>query len=209
MMRDPLDPREALIACPDPQATRALCDALRRVHPQALLYFATAAEQARLMIGTLPLSLVLADLDLASPSPTEFVAQIRWRKPSARLIVVAAHGGDDRLLPALRAGAVGFLCKQDPVDEWVAQLRKLAVGVLPLTPALARQIIRDVDATGAPLPQSQWQVLAWIAAGHTPVQAGQQVAMTEEEVQDSINRIYERVALRGAGPGTQRSGEGN
>lgn len=208
MSRRYADPREALLACADPQVMGRLREALRRAHPQTMLYLAHTAAQARMMIATLSLGLILADLDLATPSLTEFFAQCRWRNPQARVVALVPHGDDERLLPAVRGGAAGFLIWRDPVDELTARLRKLASGSLPLTTALARQVMHEVDAGGPPLLPEQWQVLALIAGGCTQAQAARQLEVSEEEVQEDINLICQRIAERGAGSAERRTRNG-
>jgi len=133
------------------------------------------------------------------PSPGELIAEAQAANPHVVVVAVAGHGDDDRILPALRGGAAGVVVKYDTPDVIAEQLRYAVAGVLPLTPALARQAIRHADSrggSGAALTGSEWELLAWVAAGDTLSQAAQRTRQRPQEIEFHIDRIYQRMALR-------------
>lgn len=192
-------PQETLVASYDPRAVALLRDAVRQAFPETIVHVTAAPEPARLLLPALRPALVLLDLNFMEPSPGGLMAAAQAANPRARAVVVAGHGDDDRILPALRRGAAGIVVKYDTPEVIAEQLRNAAADVLPLTPALARQAIRHADAggPGTALSTSEWELLAWVAAGDTLAQVAERTHQEPGEIQLHVDRIYRRMALRG------------
>ena len=195
--RERLPPRDILVAEEDPQAIAMLREVMRLVFPEARLHLAGTAAQARLMISTLRPDFVVVNLNVADPSPREFIAQARARDALTRVVVVAGHGDDDRLLPALQGGAAGFLLKHNALCVVESQLREIQAGVLPMSLALARQLIRHVDSAGpgATLEPLEVEVLTWAAAGDTLQEVAWRMHTELPAVSAHVQRIYRKLKL--------------
>lgn len=190
---------EALVAALDVRVVALLLDALRSVLPLVQLRVTDGTERLGSMLGTVRPALVLADLNLIDYTVRDLVAQARGLNPDARVIVIAGHGADERILPALRAGAAGFLLKLDPVDELVTQLRSLIAGVLPLTAALARQLLAQLERTQAGLRvvPVEFELLRRIALGDTPAEAAWRLKLERDAVQRHVAHVLEVLQLPG------------
>lgn len=195
--RSELPRLNVLVLESDPVASATLQEVVREVLPDAVVHTATVLAQARLSLMTVRPDLAVASLNLVSPALREFIAEGEHRKAAFRAIVVAGHGDDDRILPALYAGAGGFLVTHDGPAQLVAQLRDLVAGVIPLTRSLARQIVRHLDWSGhgAAFSGAELELLTWVAAGDTPAQAGARMRVGEDEVRILVRRVYWKLRL--------------
>ena len=98
--------------------------------------------------------LALVDLTLGDGSGLEVIAQLAQRQPDCAVVVASIHDGDEHLFQALQAGAQGYLLKDHP-NEWLAlQLRGIAQGQPPLSPAIARRLLRHFQAAESRRPVS-------------------------------------------------------
>ncbi len=193
-------PRDVLVAEESVKAAATLCEAVRSVFPGALLHLAGAPAKASLMLSTLGPDFVVVNLNFVAPSPRDFIAQAQARDPRTPVVVVAGHGDDDRLLPALQCGAAGFLLKHDPLTVIESHLRDAHAGALTMSPPLARQLIRYADRSGpgVTLERHEVELLTWVAAGDTLQEAAWRMHIELAVVSVYVQRIYRKVRLPGS-----------
>lgn len=191
--------RAVLIAAYDARVVTLIVDALKRLDPAAVPHVADAPGSFSALLSSARPVLTVVDLNLIDYSPRDLVAQTRTLNADARVIVVAGHGDDDRVLPALRAGAAGFLLKHDPPEEVTGQLRRIMAGFLPVTPALARQLLRQLDWTrlSGRLGTSALELLAWISLGDTPAEAAGRMRLDRAAVRQQLAHVFEVLQLPG------------
>lgn len=88
----------------------------------------------------------LIDLELPDGSGVAVIQALRTHQPQAMSVVLTIHDDDDHLFPALQAGAFGYLLKESPQEDLVAQLRRIAQGEPPLSPPIARRVLTYFSA---------------------------------------------------------------
>lgn len=198
LVADPV-PREALVAALDTRVVTVMLDALRQVLPQGQLRVTAGTERLGTMLATSCPALVLADLNFIDYTVRDLVAQARGLNPEARIVVIAGHGDDDRILPALRAGAAGFLLKLDSPNEVAVQLRSIVAGDLPLTPTLGRQLLRELEREGTAVRIASigLELLRWIARGDTPAEAAWRLKLERGAVRLHVRHVFEVLELPG------------
>jgi DNA-binding NarL/FixJ family response regulator len=107
---------------------------------------ADGVATARLQIAQRPFSLALVDLHLGDGHGNEVIAELAQRQPQCMVVVATIFDDDDHLFRALQAGAQGYVLK-DRAPAWLAtQLRGIDGGQPPLSPAIARRLIRHFQA---------------------------------------------------------------
>jgi len=190
-------PRDALVAVHGMRAVAMMLEALQHVLPRTKLHVTDGTHPLGPLLASACPALVLVDLNLIDYSVRDLVTQARALNPDARVVAVVGHGDDDRVLPALRCGAAGFLLKHNSPDEVVAQLDSIIAGVLPLTPALARQAVRHLDqndlvrrVTGAEL-----ELLRWISLGDTPAEAAWRLQLERSVVTGYARHVFDLLGL--------------
>lgn len=107
---------------------------------------ADSATSARERIVQQAFGLALVDLHLGDGHGSEVIAELMQRQPDCMVVVATIFDDDDNLFRALQAGAQGYLLK-DRAPAWLAaQLRGIDAGQPPLSPAIARRLIRHFQA---------------------------------------------------------------
>lgn len=124
-----------LVIDDDPVFGRLITEAL----PDYAVQIATTGEEGLKCFQEKPFDLVLCDLVLPGIQGLEVIRQIRARQPSARLMVISAHGKTENLLATLRENVADFLVKPFTLEELRSSVANLlayeqAIEVLSATP---------------------------------------------------------------------------
>lgn len=125
-----------------------------------------------------PPGLALVDIGLPDGSGVELVAECGRRGLSTTCVMATIYEDDHSLFEALRAGARGYLLKDQPRERLIAQLAAVEQGEPPLSPAVARRMMRHFSERGT--------------ANQLPRGAGTTLSAREEEVLSLIARGYNR-----------------
>jgi DNA-binding NarL/FixJ family response regulator len=206
---DGLAPRNVLVVESSTQTADMLTAALHLALPQAHMHVAGLLVQARLLLRSVRPGLVLANLGMIENEVEGFIADVGACRRGARVVLVAGHGRDDRILPALRKGAAGFVVKNDRPDIVRSQIEAILAGAPLLSPVLAAQFIRQLDRFGLThsLTGPQRELLTWLASGDTPGEAAQRMLLDEVALGTAVRQIYALMGL-GAAASSQERGNG-
>jgi DNA-binding NarL/FixJ family response regulator len=126
-----------------------------------------AAAKRRIQAETFDLALV--DLHLGDGQGVEVIAALAERQPACTVVVASIFDDDDHLFRALQAGAQGYLLKDRAADRLAGQLRGIAQGQPPLSPAVARRLIRHFQQGAGPAVAAALTALTAPAAASRPV----------------------------------------
>ncbi len=139
---------------------------------------------------------VLTDLRMPGLGGAEFIARLAERVPSARVLVLTTYDGDEDVLPALTAGAIGYLLKDSPREEVFRAVRAAAAGETVLSPAVAARVLNRVR-TPAPtgLSERERTVLALVARGSTNTEAAAALFISETTVKTHLAHIYTKLGV--------------
>ena len=150
--------------------------------------------------------IALVDLALPDGSGVAVIQALRSHQPQAVPVVVTIHDDDEHLFPALQAGAFGYLLKEAPRDELVAQLCRIAHGEPPLSPAIARRMLgyfssggpRRIDVTRfdpdeVALNARETEILQRVAKGFTLPEIAGQLNLSRHTVADYVKQIYRKL----------------
>ena len=118
----------------------------------------------------------------------------------ARVLVLTTYDTDSYVLPAIEAGATGYLLKDAPRDELLRAVRAAARGEAVLSPSVATRLMSRVRTPGAqrpdqPLSQRELEVLELVAAGNTNREAAARLLISEATVKTHLLSIYAKLGV--------------
>lgn len=153
--------------------------------------------EAVVRAGQLRPDVVLMDLRMPEMGGVEAIRQLRNTVPSARVLVLTTFDTDSDVLPAIEAGATGYLLKDAPKDELIRAVRAAYRGEAVLSPSVAGRLMGQVrqPATDA-LSQREREVLKLIANGATNREAAVQLFVSEATIKTHLLHIYEKLGVR-------------
>lgn len=163
---------------------------------------AGGAREAMALVGARAFDLALVDLSLGDGHGRDVIARLAQCQPQCAIVVSTIHDDDENLFQALQAGAQGYLLKDHPVPWLTAQLQGMAQGQLPLSPAIARRLLRHFhrpDATpvvaAQDLSQREREVLGLLAQGVRLADIGAVLGISRHTVGDHVKHIYRKLNI--------------
>ncbi len=192
--------RSALVVEDHPHAQDWLADALARSFAGISVARASDCGAARRHLSAHRPDLVLIDLDLPDGSGVEIISEVSQSQPASMAIVATIFDDDEHVFAALRAGARGYLLKEQSVDELAAMLRRIADGQPPLSPAIAHRLMAHfrgpADSPEVALTARESAVLTAIARGHTLPEVAQQLGISRHTAAGYAKDIYRKLDVR-------------
>ena len=173
-------------------------------------------------VAELAPDVVLMDLVMPRLDGVRAIEQLRVRSPATRVIVLTSFLDDDKVLPAVRAGAAGYLLKDVQPAELVRAIRMADRGDALLHPAVAARVLRELagDSTRAArhdlLTARELEVLALVARGRANKAIAFELGVAEKTVKTHVGNILAKLglsdrtqaALYAVREGLSRGGEG-
>ena len=140
--------------------------------------------------------LVLLDLGLPDGSGTELVRE--FAGGPSQIVITTIFDDDDHLFDALRAGANGYLLKDEPATVLIDLLRGIGDGRPPLSASIARRILhffRPPSPTRTPLSPRETEVLTLIARGYTVRDVADTLSMSYNTAAGHLKSIYHKLSV--------------
>lgn len=181
-----------------PESQVWLSEALMQSFPGIAIDTAFSLGEARekLQAGAMP-DIALIDLGLPDGSGVELIEYIQRHSPATLCIVASIYHDDGHIFPALRAGARGYLLKDQPIAAIVAALTGIAGGQPPLSPAIARRMLSFFQPGPAlPTPtltERETDVLRLISKGMTQAETGRLLGISQHTVSGYVKELYRKL----------------
>ena len=155
-------------------------------------------EQAVAVVEELRPDVVLIDLVMPGVDGVEAIRRIHELLPEARVVVLTSFADDSKVVPAVRAGAAGYLLKDVQPADLAAAIRTVAAGGALLDPSVTARVLQEVAAGGAPDPgltAREREVLGLLAQGLTNRQIAAQLVLSEKTVKTHVSSILGKLGL--------------
>lgn len=157
-------------------------------------------EAAVAAVERLRPDVVLMDLVMPGLGGVAAIRRIRERVPGARVIVLTSFASDDQVIPAVHAGAAGYLLKDVEPSGLEAAIRLVHDGEALLDPQVAGRVMREVarpspSADVTSLTPRERQVLQLLARGLSNRELAEALVVTEKTVKTHVSRILMKLGV--------------
>jgi two-component system, NarL family, response regulator LiaR len=161
---------------------------------------AADGEEAVQAVARLEPDVALVDLVMPRVDGIEAIGRIRVQRPQTRVIVLTSFVDEDKMLPAVRAGAVGYLLKDVQPQDLVSAIRTVHGGGTLLHPTVVEELVREVSRddeapTSNPLTAREREVLALIARGRANKAIAFELGVAEKTVKTHVSNILGKLGL--------------
>ncbi len=169
---------------------------------------ASNGREAISRVESLRPDVILMDLVMPEMDGIEAIRRITARQPEARILVLTSFATDDKVFPAIKAGALGYLLKDSDPEELVRAIRQVYRGESSLHPKIARKLLRELSEgqrpsrsgpTSArsvePLTEREVEVLRLVAQGQSNREIGNQLTISEGTVRTHVSNILGKLHL--------------
>jgi two-component system, NarL family, invasion response regulator UvrY len=177
---------------------------LRRiVEADAGMVISGEADGAAALLAGLETSatdLVLLDVSMPGGLFLDTLRELRTRHPNIRVLALSVHPEDEWAVRALRAGASGYLTKDHSPDQLLDAIRRVYRGGKYVSPTLAEQLAKHLDAGGQRPPHEllsdrEFEVMRRLGSGLTVSQIASELALSAKTVSTYRTRILEKMAV--------------
>ena len=151
--------------------------------------------------ATLKPDVVLMDLMMPRLDGIEATRRITQAEPAARVLVLTSFAADDKVFPAVKAGALGYLLKDSSPEELVEAIRRVHRGEPSLEPGIARKVLQELSQGGGgkpttdPLTERELEVLRLIAQGLANKEIAAKLFVAEWTVRTHVSNILGKLQL--------------
>ncbi|MFC1975382.1 response regulator [Chloroflexota bacterium] len=146
---------------------------------------------------------ILMDLVMPEMDGIEAIRSITARQPEIRILVLTSFATDDKVFPAIKAGALGYLLKDSSPEELVQAIHQVYQGEPSLHPTIARKVLQELQdppepelpPTSEPLTEREVEVLQLIVRGLGNQKIGERLAISEATVRTHVSNILNKLHL--------------
>ncbi|WP_228554665.1 response regulator [Catenulispora pinisilvae] len=146
---------------------------------------------------------ILMDLRMPTMGGVEAIGRLRADQPDIRVLVLTTYDTESDVLPAIEAGATGYLLKDAPREDLIRAVRAAAAGQPVLAPTVAQRLMTRVQApapaagpAGEALTDRELEVLRLVASGATNRETARQLFISEATVKTHLLHTYAKLGVR-------------
>lgn len=173
----------------------------------ALVGRAANLAEGRAQLEQAAPDVLLTDLGLPDGSGIELIQELRRRAPGALAMVITALGDEKTVIAAIEAGASGYLLKDGSFAEVGEALLELLAGGSPISPGVARYVLRRLQAEGAGAPsepaapdaprltEREHEILTLIAKGFSFPEIAGLLSISAHTVTTHVRHVYEKLEV--------------
>jgi DNA-binding NarL/FixJ family response regulator len=196
-------PAHRVLLVEDDAPTREHLARAVEAHPAlALVGRAECVAEARELLSRGAPDVLLTDLGLPDGNGIELIRELRRTSPGSAAMVITTFGDEKTVIAAIEAGASGYLLKDGSFEEIGAALVELVAGGSPISPSIARHLLRrlqreDAEPKGdAPhLTQREHEILTLIAKGFSFPEIAGLLSISSHTVTTHVRHIYEKLEV--------------
>jgi DNA-binding NarL/FixJ family response regulator len=190
----------ALVVEDNPDAREWLVKCLSEAYPELAVSQAATLGEGMQHVRQQPLELALIDLGLPDGSGMDLIREIRARQPHCQIIVATIYDDDKNLFTALKAGAQGYILKDQDKHKIIGYLHGLKQNRPAISDASSRRLIEHFNQQGSELKNTrltprEHDVVVLLSQGYTVEQAAGSLGISTETVRGYIKSIYQKLGI--------------
>ena len=158
-------------------------------------------EEALQNIATCRATVILTDIGLPGMDGIEGTRVLHQRFPDVPILALTVYDDDEKVFNAICAGASGYLLKNTPPAQLLESLRGIAEGGAPMSPEVARRVIRlfrefrPIERASSDLTPQEVVLLKLMVEGHHYKTAAREMGISTNTVSFHLKNIYEKLQV--------------
>jgi len=161
---------------------------------------ARSGEEAIAMVRNSAWDIVLLDISMPDMNGVDALQRIRAIKPDLPVLILSGYPESQYATNLLRAGANGYVCKEEPHEQLVSAIRTILRKGRYVSPALSELLLGGLDESGKPihseLSSREFQVFCKLAAGQAISQIATELCLSVKTISTYRARILEKMRLK-------------
>ena len=194
VMRSGVAPISVMVVDPQALFRSGLVRLLEDDDRMEVVAVAAGGRDALEACATVPVDVVVSDLDLASMDGIQLVHAVRAISPGTRVLILTAKA-DPRVTPAIVAGAGGFLLKDAEPEAIRSAVVAVHLGEHVLCPEATQRLLDDSPTRHRHLTARETDVLRLVASGSRNSDIAAQLHISDRTVRNYVSRVYRKLAM--------------
>lgn len=199
----PPPPIRVIVVEDDPGALERITGALETAPDIRVIASAPNAVTGKALIDKGGFDVLLCDLGLPDGSGISLIRYAAHRYADVDIMVITIFADQDKVLESIKAGARGYLLKDERYDSFAESIREVRRGGSPISPVIARQLLKEfqpreqeADKKGLELlSKRELEVLKLLARGFTFVEIGDILKIGRSTVATYVKNIYQKLEV--------------
>ncbi len=187
----------------DPVMRLILCEAIEECADMCVSGQSDNVADAKLMVESGGYEVLLCDLGLPDGSGIDLIRQEAETGRDTDILVVTVFANQKNILDAVRAGARGYLLKDERIEDCIEGIRNIRRGGSPISPIIARQLLKQVTPNEAldptplvdPLTQREHEVLNLLARGLSNSDCADVLSISSHTIGSHVKNIYRKLEV--------------
>jgi NarL family two-component system response regulator LiaR len=152
-------------------------------------------------VRTMKPDVILLDMMMPRKDGLGAINEIIQEDPNAKILVLTSFAEDDKVFPAIKAGALGYLLKDSSPQELLQAIRNVHLGEASLHPTIARKLMRELNQpaslppTTDPLTEREVEVLRLVAQRLSNDDIAGKLVVSERTVRTHVSHILDKLHL--------------
>jgi DNA-binding NarL/FixJ family response regulator len=153
------------------------------------------------LLADVTADVLLLDISMPGPGFLELMRELRSSWPDLRILIISAHPEDMFAVRSLRAGAAGYLSKDQSPDRLAEAIRRIHRGGRYVTPSLAEKLASELAPdeerpAHSQLSDREYQVLSLLGSGGSIKEIAEQLSLSSKTVSTYRSRVLEKLGLK-------------
>lgn len=185
----------------DVGALERMCAALEKQQGMAIAGIARNVADGLKLIDAGNFEVLLCDLGLPDGSGITLIRHAAQKNRATDIIVITIFAEQSKVLDSIKAGARGYLLKDDQFDQCAEGIREIRRGGSPISPTIARQLLKEFQPREAKkelvelLSKREAEVLNLLARGFSFIEIGDLLKISRSTVATYVKNIYQKLEV--------------